>query len=120
MSFTDPISLNPGSGAVSLPRIAVRDNGSTYSSADGTLKVTADSQYGKRIRRVLRVDFAKITADPFLPATNSQKSMSNYMVFDLPATGFSVSEALALYSGFLAVYNASSAAMITKLLGGES
>lgn len=120
MSFTDPVSLNPGGGAVSLPRTSVRDGGSIYSSADGTLKLTAQHAYGRRIRRVLRVDLSKISADPIIPSQNARKSMSHYMVFDVPTEGFTIAEQVSLYQGFLAVYNASTNAMITKLLGGES
>lgn len=120
MSFTDPLSLNLGAGAISLPRTSVRENGTTYTSNDGTLVVSADHAYGRRNRRVLRVDQTKISADPFLPDTNTSKSMSHYMVFDAPPVGFTSAEMLVLFTAFQALYGASSNAMITKLLGGES
>jgi hypothetical protein len=46
--------------------------------------------------------------------------MSNYIVFDIPVAGYTNAEALAVYAGFKAAYIASSDALITKLLGGES
>jgi hypothetical protein len=46
--------------------------------------------------------------------------MSNYIVFDVPVAGYSNTEALAVYAGFKTAFTASSDALITKLLGGES
>jgi hypothetical protein len=69
---------------------------------------------------MLRIDSSKMTADPFRPAENVKVSMSLYMVFDLPPAGFTASEAKAVYDGFKAQYTASTDALITKLLGGES
>lgn len=120
MAFTDPQSVTISGVAVSLPRVNVGNNGSEYMSSDGLVKLSASSAYGRRTRRVLRLDHSKITADPFIPTQNSKVSMSNYIVFDLPVAGYSLSEAQAVYAGFKAAFTASSDALITKLLGGES
>lgn len=121
MSFTDPLSVTiaPAS-AVSLPRTSVDEDESVYTSADGLIVVTASHNLGKRTRRLLRIDTSKITSDPFRPAENVKVSMSNYMVFDLPPAGYTNAEALAVYTGFKSMFTASSDALITKLLGGES
>lgn len=121
MSFTDPqsITIAPAS-ALSLPRTSVGDDESEYTSADGLVQLKASHNVGKRIRRMLRVDVSKLTADPFKPAENVRVSMSLYMVFDLPPAGFTATEQLAVYTGFKTQYTASSDALITKLLGGES
>jgi hypothetical protein len=42
------------------------------------------------------------------------------MVFDLPVAGYSNADAKAVYDGFKGLYTATSDAVITKLLGGES
>nr|QDH88414.1 MAG: hypothetical protein H2Rhizo311759_000001 [Leviviridae sp.] len=42
------------------------------------------------------------------------------MVFDLPVAGYTPTEALAVYTGFKTMYSATSDALVTKLLGGES
>lgn len=120
MAFTDPQSVTISGTAISLPRVSNRVNGSTYQSADGLVVVSADNAYGRRNRRVLRIDHSKITADPFIPSQNSKVSMSNYIVFDVPPAGYTNAEALAVYAGFKAMFTASSDALITKLLGGES
>jgi hypothetical protein len=120
MAFTDPQSVTISAVTTSLPRTSNRVNGSTYGSADGLIQLTADNAYGRRNRRVLRIDHSKITADPFIPAQNSKVSMSNYIVFDLPPAGYTNAEALAVYVGFKTAFTASSDALISKLLGGES
>jgi len=120
MSFTDPLSITISAVTTPLPRISVGDDESEYQSGDGLIKVTASHSYGKRTRRVLRVDTSKITADPFKPAENVRVSMSNYIVFDVPPAGYTPTEALAVYTGFKTLFSASSDAMIVKLLGGES
>jgi hypothetical protein len=121
MSFADPqtITIAPAS-AVSLPRISVGDDQSEYQSSDGLLKISASHSYGKRTRRMLRLDVAKLTADPFKPAENVKVSTSLYVVFDLPPAGFTATEALANWTGFKTQVTASSDLLISKLLGGES
>lgn len=123
MSFSDPQSVTfpaPLAGTISLPRVSLGANSSTYKSADGLVALNASSQYGKRTRRLLRLSYDKISADVFLPSTNVQKGMSVYLVADLPSAGFSNAEAFAVYSGFKGAFTATSDAMITKWLGGES
>lgn len=120
MSFADPQSITISGTPISLPRVEVGTNRSGYLSADGLVAESASSTYGKRNRRVLRVDHSKITTDPFIPAQNVKVSMSCYMVFDLPPAGYTAAEALAVYTGFKTQFTASSDLLITKLLGGES
>jgi len=120
MSFTDPLSITIGGTTTPLPRVSVGDDESEYTSGDGLIKVLASHQYGKRTRRLLRIDTSKLTSDPFKPSENVKVSMGYYLVFDLPPAGYTAAEALAVYTGFAALYSASSNAMITKLLGGES
>jgi hypothetical protein len=120
MSFTDPLSVTISAVTTPLPRVSVEENESRYQSADGLIALTASHEYGKRTRRLLRIDTSKMTSDPFRPAENVKVSMSNYMVFDLPPAGYTGTEALAVYTGFKTLFTATSDAMITKLLGGES
>jgi hypothetical protein len=120
MAYTDPQSITISAVPISLPRVNVGNNGSEYLSSDGLVKLAANSAYGRRTRRVLRVDHSKITADPFIPAQNTKVSMSNYIVFDVPVAGYTNAEVAAVYQGFKTLFTASSDALITKLLGGES
>jgi hypothetical protein len=120
MSFTDPQTVTISAVTTSLPRISVGDDESEYQSGDGLIKLSASHSYGKRTRRMVRIDTSKITADPFRPSENVKVSMSNYIVFDLPAAGYTAAEALAVWTGFKTQLAASSDALIVKLLGGES
>jgi hypothetical protein len=120
VSFTDPQSVTISGTAISLPRVSTGNGQSSYQSADGLVTLSASSTYGKRTRRVLRLDHSKITSDPFIPAQNTKVSMSNYVVFDIPVAGYTNADAIAVYAGFKAAFTASSDALISKLLGGES
>jgi len=125
VSFADPQSVNIGAGAVSLPRVISGSLQSTYVSADGLLALKASSQYGNRVRQVLRLDAKKISADVYLPDRNVERSMSVYLVFDRPGSGgtpigYTNADALAVYGGFKTAITASSDLLVSKLLGGES
>ena len=120
MAFSDPQSITISAVTTPLPRVSTGKNESSYSSSDGLIDLSASHAYGRRTRRVLRVDHTKITSDPFRPAENTEVSMSNYMVFDIPVVGYTNAEVKAVYTGFKTLYTATSDALIDKLLGGES
>nr|UJQ85946.1 MAG: hypothetical protein 2 [Leviviridae sp.] len=120
MSFTEPLSITVSGSTIALPRTSVGNDRSEYTSGDGLRKLSASHDYGKRIRRALRLDATKISPDPFKPAENVKNSMSVYMVFDVPIAGYDAAAVLAEYTGFKTLFSASSDAMIVKLLGGES
>jgi hypothetical protein len=103
-----------------LPRTSSLANKSEYTSSDGLIKLSLSHAYGRRNRRVLRVDHRKIAADAFRPVENTSVSMSNYIVFDVPVYGYTNAQQLEVYAGFKALFTATSDAVITKLLGGES
>jgi len=120
MSLTDPNSITIGGVTTPLPRTSVDEDRSEYTSADGLIQLTASHDYGKRVRRMIRIDTSKLTSDPFKPAENVKVGMSVYTVFDLPPAGFSNADALAAWVGFNTLLTATSNANISKLLGGES
>jgi len=120
MSFADPQTVTISAVTTPLPRISVGDDESEYASGDGLIQLKASHQYGKRTRRMLRIDVGKVTADPFKPTENVKVGMALYVVFDLPPAGFTPAEAVAVYQGFKTQMTASSDVLITKLLGGES
>jgi len=124
MSMTDPLVITISAVPITLPRISVGDDRSEYQSGDGLTSATFSHLYdqgrGDRVRRMARIDTRKIAADWAKPAENVQVSMATYVVFDLPPAGYSATEAKAVWDGFNTALQASSGAMITKLLGGES
>jgi hypothetical protein len=120
MSFADPQTVTISAVTTPLPRTNVEGDRSLYQSADGLIQLSADHTVAKRVRRVLRLDCSKVTADPFKPVENVKVSMSVYTVFDLPVAGYTNAEALAVYTGFKTQFSASSDLLITKLLAGEN
>lgn len=120
MSLSDPNSITISGVTTSLPRTSVDEDRSEYTSGDGLMQLIASHDYGKRVRRMIRFDSSKLTSDPFKPSENVKVGMSVYTVFDLPPAGYSNAEALAVFAGFNTLCTATSNAVITKLLGGES
>jgi hypothetical protein len=120
MALSDPQSVTINSVAISLPRTSNGVNSGTYQSGDGLVKETVSHQYGKRNRHLVRLDHSKIAADPFQGTVNAKYSMAAYVVFDVPPVGYTVAEAKQVIDGLFAQLNASSGALITKVLGGEN
>lgn len=120
MALSDPQSITISGSAISLPRTSTGADTAKYTSSDGLVQLNLSHAYGRRTRRVLRLDHSKITADPFISTQNVKVSMSNYLVFDLPPAGYTNADALAVYQGFKTLFTATSDAAIVKLLGGES
>jgi hypothetical protein len=120
MSFADPQTVTISAATTSLPRTSVADDKSEYTSGDGLIQLLASHDYGKRIRRMVRLDTSKLPSDPFRPSENVKVGMSVYTVFDLPPAGYTAAEAQAVWLGFNTQLTASSNLLITKLLGGES
>lgn len=119
MALSDPQSVTISGTAISLPRTGMGPNSGTFGSSDGTTAESVSHQYGKRIRRVIRIDTSKVAPDPLISAQNIKHSMAAYVVFDVPVTGYTVAEAKAVWDGFAAQLAASSGALVTKVLGGE-
>jgi hypothetical protein len=129
--FTEPLALTPGAafdaGAVSLPRISQDGSVSIYQAGPLTvnsgsyLKITAAHQYGRRIRRSLRLDYGDNAGSTLISGTTAPRSMSCYLVFDVPTGGlFTAANQLALLNGLKGTWSASTDAVMTKFLNGES
>lgn len=119
MAFADPQTVTINAVAQTMPRTGSGINSGTFSTNDGTVKLTVSHAYGKRNRRTIRIDHSKIAADP-LTSENVEFSMSSYLVVDVPPRGYTVTEAKQVVDGLVAYLAASTGANITKLLGGES
>lgn len=120
MALADPQDIVINAITTSLPRTSTGPNSSVYTSNDGLIKETFSHQYGKRNRHLMRVDHSKIAADPFQSTLNAKYSMATYLVVDVPPVGYTVAEAKLVVDGLIAELSASSGALITKLIGGES
>jgi hypothetical protein len=120
MAFADPQSITISGVPISLPRVSTGANKAEYLSADGLVKLSASHTYGRRTRRVIRLDHSKVAASMFVPSQNEMYSASVYTVFDAPRAGYTAAELLAIEEGFDALLDASTNLIVTKLLGGES
>lgn len=118
--LADPQSVTINAVANSLPAVSRGANVSSYRKDDGLVSLDISHQYGKRIRRTVRLNHSKIAADPLISAQNIKYSMSAYLVMDVPVTGYTVAEAKYIVDGLTAYLTASSGAKVTSVLGGES
>lgn len=115
--FADPQSaIVTGSTATTLPRTGAGLTSGTFTSADGTVKLTVDHVLGRRNRRTVRFDMSKITSDPLIPSQNSRVSFSAYTVLNAPQNGATAAEQVKLLTALAAWMTE---ANITKLVGGE-
>jgi hypothetical protein len=120
MAYADPQTVTINSVANALPRVGSGVNVGSFSKDDGTVKLGISHAYGKRNRRVARVDHSKIAPDPLISSTNIKYSMSAYLVVDVPVTGYTIAEQKQIIDALTAWLSASSGANTTKLLGGEN
>jgi len=84
------------------------------------VKMSLSHNLGKRNRHTVRVDLAKVAADPLNAAQNLRYSMSGYFVLDVPPVGFSVTEQVNLVTGLTGNLAASTNANWIKFIGSES
>lgn len=120
MAFADPQSVTINAVANSLPRTSSGVNSGVFTKDDGNVQLLVSHQYGTRTRRTIRLNHAKIAADPLISAQNIKHTMSVYLVIDTPVTGYTVAEAKQIVDGLTAYLTASSGARVTQLLGGEN
>lgn len=117
--LADPQSVSIDGVVNTLPRVVAGDNSARYTKDDQTVSLATSHSYGKRTRRLVRVDHNKISADPLVPAQNQKLGASIYLVVDSPITGYTASDLEKIAVGFLAWFTASSNANLKKILGGE-
>lgn len=119
MAFADPQSVTIGGTATSLPRTFFEGTEGRFTDANGNVSLRVAQSYGKRTRRLIRLDQKKVSADPLNPNINVPSSMSVQLVVDTPVQGFTVAEQKALVDALVAYLGASTGARVTQLLGGE-
>jgi len=120
MAYADPQSVTVNAIPISMPRTSSGTNAGAFTSNDGGYKLSVSHTYGKRTRRLIRLDNTKIVADPIFSGNNLRVSAGCYLVVDAPISGYSPAELKLMVDGFLAALTASSGAKITQLLGGEN
>lgn len=118
--LTDPQSVTINAVATSLPRTSTEKDAAAYKSSDGLVKLSISHQYGKRVRHMVRLDQAKIAADPYSVGQSIPASMSAYIVIDVPLVGFTPTEQKYVADALTGYLAASSGAVVAKILGGEN
>lgn len=118
--LSDPQSITLGGTAVSLPRTAITANGASYVAPDSATRLEVLHTYGRRNRHMGRVRQDKIAADPLLSSTNRRLSATAGFYVDVPPEGYSIAEQVALLKSLTDALTASTMALATKILGGES
>lgn len=120
MAYADPQSVTINAVANSLPRTGSGVNEGSFTKDDGTVKLRVSHTYGKRTRRMIRLDHTKIAADPLQASINVRLSASVYLVVDVPPVGYNIAEVKQIVDALTGYLTATSGARTTQLLGGES
>lgn len=117
--FSDPYPITIDGTAYSLVRTGSGLDSSRYATAARDLRMSITHNYGKRVRRVIRLDRDTLVSNPLVSGQNISQSMGVYLVVNTPV-GYDTSAAKKTIDGYLAALTASSGAAVSKLLGGES
>lgn len=120
MAFADPQVVTINAVAQTMARVD-QDPQGTFQTSDGLVgEVIGQANSGKdRFRRLIRLNHSKIAANPFDSSLNAKYNMAVYVVVDVPAVGYSITEQKQVTDGFLTYLTASSGAKMLQLLGGE-
>lgn len=108
MAFSDPQTLTIATVANPLARTGSSNDSGVFTKDDGSVKLSFQHTYNKRVRRTVRVDHSKIAADPLQPGTNQRFSMSVQFILDVPAVGYTNAEAKQIADALTAYLTASS------------
>lgn len=125
MAFADPQSVTYNAVAQSLVRVSSGVNSGRFyatgaSGSDFALELS--HQYGKRTRRMARLNVGLVNANPFATGISAYESTSAYLVLDTPATNGIVDPAVAVLSvnALTAWLTASTNANALKLCQGQN
>lgn len=115
--FAEPQTITVNAVAVPLPRIQSSPTG-VFSDAEDKYRLTVAHNRSNRLRTTVRLDNAKIAADP-LTAENADFQMSCQLAIVTPLRGYTVTEAKQIVDALTGWLTATSGANVTKLLGKE-
>lgn len=124
MAFADPQSVTYNAVAQSLVRTSSGVNAGSFFTNSGTTTygLEISHQYGRRTRRMARLNVGLVNPSPYVTGNSSFESTSVYLVVDTPATNGIVDPAVAVLSvnaltGWL---TATSNANALKLVQGQN
>lgn len=119
MALTDPLSITLDTVVIPLPRVSTGEGKSEYLSSEGLTRFSVNHNYGKRIRRAIRLDHSKYAIPPG-GTEQALQSTSMYLVIDEPQQGFSNADLLGYWQAYKTMLAATSDSLVSKVLGGES
>lgn len=120
--FTEPLSIDPGTGAVSLPRVGVSNFAASYANADGTLTLEITHQITKvgRVRHQVDLKQTKVVTDP-VSSTNDTEDCTVRLLIDRPAYGWTEAQISSLCAGLKTwLTTTAGTGTVAKLYGKES
>jgi hypothetical protein len=120
MALADPQSITISGTAYPLARTGFGDSSGNFRSADGVVQMAVRHTYGSRVRRNIKLTFDKVAADPFQTDVNVKYSTSVNFTIDQPAVVMTAAEIKGVVDGLTAYLTATSGAVVTKIVGGES
>lgn len=107
--------------AQNLKRTAMGTNSGALMTNDGTHRVSISHQLGATNQRLIRLDRVQTVANPLSTGEFLEIPDSVWLVSRTPKPGLlTVVQQKQLIDGFIAALTASSGALITQILGGES
>jgi len=115
--FAEPQVTTVNAVADDLNRIEFGNRKGVFANPEGTRTLTISHDVRNRARRTVRMDYAKVAADPLLDGVSKRYTMSVYFVIDHPLVGFSIDE---IQDNLEALIDWSTDAQILKVIGGES
>lgn len=119
--LTDPQSITVNAVAQSLKRTSSGVNSGAFTTNDGTHKLVVSHSLGSNNQRMIRLDRVQTVANPLTTGEFFETTDSIWIVSRTPKVGvLTVVQQKQLVDGFLTYLAASSGAVITQLLGGES
>lgn len=118
--FADPQELDWDSATYTLPRIGADLNAGAFKGADAKFELNMSHAYGKRTRRVVRLDYKILAADVMDSSLNVPYSMAVYTVADVPNVGISLLAQKDVVNSYLEWMTNTSNANAMKWLEGQS
>lgn len=120
MAFADPLILDiVGDDNLEFNVVERKPTGTIFRTENGQYDFQVSHQYAKRTRRLARLDYNTISADPYHPEVNSPYSMSAQLIVDVPNFGLEVPTQLIVVKALLANMSASTYSLTTKMLEGQ-
>lgn len=117
--FADPTVITVNAIAKSLNRTGTGTDSAAYATTDRAYRMTTAHSYGRRTRRLIKLIHDSLVANPLVSGQNVNQTCSVHLVIDAP-NGYDATLLKQDVDGFLAALTASSGALVTKLIAGES